>query len=154
MIKLVRIDHRLIHGQVSFSWTSYLEITRIIVIDDETANDEFRRMSINIAKPNGVRLNIFTVQEAIKKMEKVEKLNDNVMILFATTKSASEFSKGYPKFSELNLGGIPKKENSKLYGRVVYLDDDEVNDLCEIQSLGINLFIQQVPAEKKEKLVL
>lgn len=43
MIKLVRIDHRLLHGQVVFSWTKSLGISRIIVVDDETANDEMKK---------------------------------------------------------------------------------------------------------------
>ncbi|NRE63336.1 PTS sugar transporter subunit IIB, partial [Enterococcus faecium] len=31
MIKLVRIDHRLLHGQVVFSWSNSLYINRIII---------------------------------------------------------------------------------------------------------------------------
>ena len=37
MIKALRIDHRLVHGQVAFTWTHFLGATRIIVIDDKAA---------------------------------------------------------------------------------------------------------------------
>ena len=60
MIKLVRIDYRLLHGQVVFSWTKSQGINRIIVINKEAATDEFKKMSLNLAKPTGVKLNIFT----------------------------------------------------------------------------------------------
>ena len=43
MIKAVRVDHRLVHGQVAFTWTHYLAVSRIIVIDDKAANDEFQK---------------------------------------------------------------------------------------------------------------
>ena len=51
MIKLVRIDYRLLHGQVVFSWTKSQGINRIIVINNEAATDEFKKMSLNLAKP-------------------------------------------------------------------------------------------------------
>ena len=48
MIKAVRVDHRLVHGQVAFTWTHYLAVSRIIVIDDKAANDEFQKMALNV----------------------------------------------------------------------------------------------------------
>ena len=43
MIKFIRIDHRLLHGQVVFSWSKSLQINRILVVNDEAANDEFKK---------------------------------------------------------------------------------------------------------------
>lgn len=82
MIKLIRIDHRLLHGQVVFSWTKSLGISRIIVVDDETANDEMKKVSLNLSKPVGVTLNIFSVNDILARMSKVEQLKDNIMIVF------------------------------------------------------------------------
>ena len=48
MIKALRIDHRLVHGQVAFTWTHFLAATRIIVIDDKAAADEFQKMALNM----------------------------------------------------------------------------------------------------------
>ncbi|HAQ8202941.1 TPA: PTS sugar transporter subunit IIB, partial [Enterococcus faecium] len=55
MIKLVRIDHRLLHGQVVFSWSKSLNINRIIIANKEAANDEFKKMSLNLSKPTGIK---------------------------------------------------------------------------------------------------
>ena len=55
MIKALRIDHRLVHGQVAFTWTHFLGATRIIVIDDKAAGDDFQKMALNMAKPAGVK---------------------------------------------------------------------------------------------------
>ena len=78
MIKLVRIDHRLLHGQVVFSWTKSLGVGRIIIIDDFAATDELKKMSLSLSKPTGVKLNVFTVKDALIRMAKVEALNENV----------------------------------------------------------------------------
>ena len=72
MIKLVRLDYRLLHGQVVFSWTGHVGAQRIIVVDDDAANDEMKKSALLLSKPAGVRVNIFTVDKAIAKMPKVE----------------------------------------------------------------------------------
>ena len=68
MIKLVRLDYRLLHGQVVFSWTGHVGAQRIIVVDDDAANDEMKKSALLLSKPAGVRVNIFTVDKAIAKM--------------------------------------------------------------------------------------
>lgn len=70
MIKLVRLDYRLLHGQVVFSWTGHVGAQRIIVVDDDAANDEMKKSALLLSKPAGVRVNIFTVDKAIAKMPK------------------------------------------------------------------------------------
>lgn len=152
MIKAVRVDHRLIHGQVAFTWTHFSAATRIIVIDDKAATDEFQKMALNMSKPAGCKLNIFTVEKALSKMAKVETLNENIFIVFGCTRDAARFIEGYPKFKEINYGGIAKKEGSKSYGEVVYLNDEEVADSKKIMSLGTKIFMQQLPTTKREEL--
>ena len=144
MIKALRIDHRLVHGQVAFTWTHFLSATRIIVIDDKVANDDFQKMTLNMAKPAGCKLNIFSVSKALERADKIDSLNDN----------AAGYITGHPKFKELNLGGIAKKEGSKRYGDVVYLAPDEEEDLRKIQATGCELFMQQLPTTKRDPLKL
>ncbi len=154
MIKAVRIDHRLVHGQVAFSWTQFLGATRIIVIDDKAANDEFQKMALNMSRPTGVKLDIFTVEKALSKIEKVESLSDTVFIIFGCTRDAARFIKGYPKIKEINYGGIAKKEGSQQFSSVVYLNDEEIVDTKNILDAGVKIFMQQLPTSKREKLKL
>lgn len=152
MIKLVRIDHRLLHGQVVFSWTKTLGVSRIIVVDDEAANDEMKKVSLNLSKPVGVTLNIFTVKDALARMAKVEQLNENIMFIFSGTKGALKFCQGYSKIKEINYGGIANKENSKQYSNAIFLNKEELEDSKGLKEMGISLYMQQVPTSKKEDL--
>lgn len=154
MIKALRIDHRLVHGQVAFSWTHFLGATRIIVIDDKAANDELQKMALNMSKPTGVKLNVFTVEKALARMEKIEALSDVIFIVFGCTRDASRFICGCPHFEELNLGDIAKKEGSKEYFPTVHLTKEEEEDLRKVQEMGVVLFMQQLPRSKKETLNL
>lgn len=55
MIKLVRIDYRLLHGQVVFAWTRALDIDHIIVANANAAGDAFVSMSLSLANPLACR---------------------------------------------------------------------------------------------------
>lgn len=154
MIKAIRVDHRLVHGQVAFTWTHFLAATRIIVIDDAAAADEFQKMALNMSKPAGCKLNIFSVEKALEKMPKVETLNDEIFIVFGCVRDAARFIEGYPKVPEINFGGIAKKEGSKQFSEVVYLNDQEIADAKKIMECGTRIIMWQLPSTKKEKLIL
>lgn len=152
MIKALRVDHRMVHGQVAFTWTHFLGANRIIVIDDKAAADDFQKMTMNMAKPAGVKLNVFSVEKALDRIEKIESLSDTIFIIFGNVHDASRFICAHPVFRELNLGGIAKKNESVAYSDVVYLTPEEVNDLKKVKMTGCELFMQQLPTTKKEVL--
>ena len=43
MITLLRVDHRLLHGQVAFSWTQYVGADCILIANDSVPEDELRK---------------------------------------------------------------------------------------------------------------
>jgi PTS system mannose-specific IIB component len=137
---------------VVFSWTKTLGVSRIIVVDDESATDEMKKVSLSLSKPVGVTLNIFTIKDALARMPKVEQLSENIMFVFRGTKELLEFCKSYPKFKEINYGGIANKGNSKQYSNAIFLNDEEVEHSKQLKEMGIDLYMQQVPTSKKEDL--
>ncbi len=153
MIKLVRLDYRLLHGQVVFSWTQNVGAQRIIVVDDEAANDELKKTALNLSKPAGVRLNIFTLAKTLEKMPKVETLNENIMMIFGNTATLRQFCEAYPKCREVNYGGIANKENSRQYAGAVFLNAEEQADTQKLLDLGVKIYMQQTPGHKRENLI-
>ena len=152
MIKFIRIDHRLLHGQVVFSWSKSLQINRILVVTDEAANDEFKKMSLELSKPQGIKLNIFTVENTLTKISKIEALSENIMMIFGNTKDVRQFCESYSNVKEINYGGIIKKEGSKQFSNAIFLTENEIEDAKVLKSMGIKQFMQQVPTSKKEDL--
>ncbi|EOH56348.1 PTS sugar transporter subunit IIB [Enterococcus faecium] len=152
MIKFIRIDHRLLHGQVVFSWSKSLQINRLIVVNDEAANDEFKKMSLELSKPQGIKLNILTVENTLTKISKIEALNENIMMIFGNTKDIRQFCENYSNVKEINYGGIIKKEGSKQFSNAIFLTENEIEDAKVLKSMGIKQFMQQVPTSKKEDL--
>ena len=66
MIKICRIDHRLLHGQVAFVWCRSLNADAILIVSDAVAKDEMRMATMRLAKPAGVKLVIKSVEDSIK----------------------------------------------------------------------------------------
>ncbi|VEH40254.1 Probable phosphotransferase enzyme IIB component M6_Spy0801 [Fusobacterium varium] len=56
MVLLLRVDHRMMHGQVAFSWTQNLGADCILIANDAVASDELRKTTMKLAKPQGVKL--------------------------------------------------------------------------------------------------
>ena len=52
-ITAVRIDGRLIHGQVANLWTPSLGATRIMVVDDKVSQSDIEKSGLRMACPAG-----------------------------------------------------------------------------------------------------
>ncbi|RCN93707.1 PTS mannose/fructose/sorbose transporter subunit IIB, partial [Enterococcus faecium] len=50
----VRIDDRMIHGQVATQWTNQLNASRIMVINNDVANDDVKKSVVRLAAPPNV----------------------------------------------------------------------------------------------------
>jgi len=65
----IRIDERLIHGQVAAFWTNTLKATRIMVIDDSASRDDVQKMALKMACPAGVKLSILSIEKAVENLQ-------------------------------------------------------------------------------------
>ena len=65
MIQLLRVDHRLLHGQVVFSWCGQLNPNCILIANDAAATDDVRKAALRLGKPNNAKLVIKTVDDSI-----------------------------------------------------------------------------------------
>ena len=51
MLVGLRVDHRLLHGQVAFSWTSALGADCILIANTAVTNDNLRKTAIKMKIP-------------------------------------------------------------------------------------------------------
>ncbi|MPM18033.1 PTS system mannose-specific EIIAB component [bioreactor metagenome] len=150
MIKLVRVDHRLLHGQVIFSWTKQLAVNYIIVADDKVANDSLSVMALTIAKPADCELSIVPLDKVKELVEKSG--NKNIMILIKGPNEANKLIERLPEIKKINYGGIAKKNDSKSYGKAIFLNSSELADTRTLLEKGIEIFVQQVPTSSVENV--
>ena len=67
-IVAARIDNRLLHGIVANQWVPQYRPQRLMVIDDEYANDPTKKAAMRMAKPSGVALSIISEETALAEL--------------------------------------------------------------------------------------
>lgn len=154
MIKLLRIDDRLLHGQVAFAWTKNLSINLIYVLNDVLVNDEITKMTLGIAKPYGTKLSVFAVDEGIEELKKHVKTNKNVMIIINNVKDAYRITSAIPEIRAVNFGGIKEQPGveSKRYTGSVTLTMEDIEVCKQMREMGVVMEIKAVPDEKGKNL--
>lgn len=148
MIKLLRIDDRLIHGQVAVSWTSFIGADTLLVANEKARTDKMMQMAFNMAKPPQVLLSIKSVAGAVAVINNPKHVDRKIFVVTASVEDALEICKNCPEVKEICLGGIRKAEGKKMIERQVYLSEEDLNAVKEIHNLGKNIFLQAVPTEK------
>lgn len=156
MIKLLRIDERLIHGQVVVGWSKHYNITHIIVANDEAANSPLLQKSLKMAAPAGIKVAIKTVEEASQMIKDPKGEKASIMVLVNTPKDAYQICSDNPIIKEMNVGNYGRV-NSSEESRIQVSAGLLVNDVDrewfhKIIDLGVDGYVQMTLDQKREDL--
>lgn len=156
MISMIRIDDRLVHGQVAVKWSKELGISRIVVVSDSIAKNEIQVSALKMAGPSGVKVAVLSLEKAIAILN--DPRSEQLKILVVTNE---------PKYV---AGLVPKlKEKPMLnmanYGRIggslsdkekitetVYLSEEDKETLKEIFDAGYDFSYQPLPDDTPQSL--
>lgn len=151
-ILLTRIDNRLVHGQVGVSWTATLGANLILVADDGVAKDSLQqRLMKMVADAQGVDIRFFSIEKTINVIEKASP-RQKIFIICKTPKEVRRLVDGGVPIETVNVGNMHYSEDKKQISKKVYVDDEDLEDLKYLESKGIEVFIQDVPGDIKEKI--
>ena len=150
MIKLTRIDDRLVHGQVAFTWTPALGVNCLVIANDKVAGDEFLKMALTLAKPAGTKLLILSLKEAAAFLNDEKNKGLKMLLLIKSVKEAAAMAAEVPEIRSINFGGIRLKEGAKLITKAVAVNEDDIIIMRGLLTNGIELEIRQVPADSKQ----
>ena len=150
MIKLTRIDDRLVHGQVAFTWTPALGVDCLLIANDKVAKDEFMKMTLGLAKPAGTKLLIKSIKDAVVYLNDEKNKSLKVLLIINSVKDAYAIVAEVPEIKSVNFGGIRLKDGAKLISKAVAITDEDITLIRELLSKGIELEIRQVPTDNKQ----
>ncbi len=147
-IVLSRIDERLIHGQVMTSWVKRFYITKIILVDDNIAKDDFTREVLTLAAPNGVNVLVLSVEETLNLI-KADTDDEKTMLLFKSMSYVLELIKRGYKMDRLNIGNIGSAPSRNSVTNQVYMSQAERDMAKELCSKGVYVYIQKMPTDSE-----
>ncbi|EOL42938.1 PTS sugar transporter subunit IIB [Enterococcus caccae] len=149
MIKLVRVDHRLLHGQVAFSWTQSLGVDCILIANDDVPQNDIRKTTIKLAKPAGVKLVIKTIEDSISALQSGVTDKYKLFIVVESVADAYKLAKACPEINHINLGGMKVREGTRNISKAINITPDEEQLVKELVNEGVDVEIRQVPNDKK-----
>ncbi|MEH9088598.1 PTS sugar transporter subunit IIB [Klebsiella quasipneumoniae subsp. similipneumoniae] len=150
MITLLRVDHRLLHGQVAFSWTQYVGADCILIANDSVSEDELRKTTIKLAKPPSVKLVIKNINDSIEAITSGVTDKYNLFIVVESVNDAWRIASAVEEIKSINLGGIKAKEGSKNISKAINLLPEEIEQLQQLVGKGVEVEIRQVPNDRKQ----
>ena len=152
-IALVRVDERLIHGQVAVAWTRVTGADQLVVISDEAANDEMQKLLLEMAVPSGTKLLILTVNEAIDRLKQDKIPGSKVILVFKKPEDILKVVQAGVEIPVVNVGGMYHKPGRQQFRKALCLSEEDIRVLKELHNAGVKLEYQVAPMNTKEDVI-
>ena len=116
---LVRVDSRLLHGQVATAWTKSTQPNRIIVVSDAVSKDDLRKKLIEQAAPPGVKANVIPVDKMIEIAKDPRFGNTKALLLFENPQDVLRAVEGGVDIEEVNVGSMAHSVGKVVVSKVL-----------------------------------
>jgi mannose/fructose/N-acetylgalactosamine-specific phosphotransferase system component IIB len=146
VISHVRIDSRLIHGQVVEAWLPMLKVGRVVVADDEAADSPLMRAAMGLAVPAGVEVDISRLDEV--PFASLEKDGTRTLLLLRDVPALLRARSRGLQLRHLNIGNVHHGPGRRPVSASVYLTPQELEQLRALEASGVEVEVRGVPADR------
>lgn len=151
-IAAVRIDTRLLHGQVATAWTKQIAPNRIIVVSDGVAHDELRKTMIEQAAPPGVPANVVPINKMVEVAKDPRFGATKAFLLFETPQDLLRCIEGGVDIKKANIGSMAHSVGKVVVTNAIAMGEDDVKTLEELKAKGVELEARKVPSDSSEDI--
>lgn len=149
-INHMRIDDRLIHGQIVTAWISDSKANTIMVADDKAAKDSLQQTMLKFAVPSGIKLIINSIEDAAKTLND-PLIKEAVLLIVRNPKCAYELLLKGVSVQSVNVGNISNSKSEKGRKKLlqfIFAEPEDVEYLKKIYDMGIKLDVRAIPNDK------
>jgi PTS system mannose-specific IIB component/fructoselysine and glucoselysine-specific PTS system IIB component len=149
-IVLLRVDERLIHGQVVVGWGNALHPDRIVVVDDDLAASTWEQELYLLGLPNDLEAVFETVDMASDLFGGWKRGGERVFVLTRDVSTMARLAEhGSLHGEEVNLGGIHYAPGRKAVLPYLYLSDEERAGVARLAAAGARVAARDVPGARR-----
>ncbi len=151
-IVLVRVDERLMHGQVILGWGSRLGLERYVIVDRELASAGWEQDLYRLGVPTGVHSEFVTPEQATDRMEEWASSPHRTALLTRGIDAILDLeAAGALESRVVNLGGLHHAPGRRQVLPFLHLDLAHVEGIRRLDALGIELIAQELPDAPKTR---
>lgn len=148
-LALVRLDDRLIHGQVVVGWGQPLNAAFIVLVDDEVKDSAWEQDLYRMGVPSDIEVVFASVDEAARRLGEWQNDPRPGILLTGDIDTMNEVvSAAHGGIRRVNLGGIHHRAGRTERMRYIYLTDEEAAKLRHLASNGVEVTAQDVPTAR------
>ncbi|AYV66163.1 PTS mannose/fructose/sorbose transporter subunit IIB [Niallia circulans] len=149
----IRVDDRLIHGQVATRWATGLKVNRIMVIDDKVAANELEKSVLRMAAPSGVNTSILDVEKAVNNIKNGNYQGQRVLVVIKTPEVAVQLLKAGLNVKQVNIGNLSNRPNTLQIKKSVSLSESERKAVDFLIEKGVEVTAQMVPDDPAANII-
>ena len=152
-ISFVRIDDRLIHGQVATVWTKDSGCNRIMAVSDQVAADDLRKQLVIQVSPPGIKAYVVTIEKAIEAYKNPKFDSFKTLFLFTNPTDVLRMVQGGVDIKSVNVGGMWYKDGTKQITNALCMSEADIESFKKLDELGIELEVRKLAKDNKIKLM-
>ncbi len=153
---LVRIDDRLIHGQVVVGWGIQLTPDRIVLCSDSISTSPWEKeiyQGTEATAPYPLAVSILTIEETLLLLNNAENQKERIFLLAETPQDILELIKRGLIVEKINVGGMHYKQGKRRLAYYIFVDDLDIATFKEISEMNIELEGREVPTGKRIDII-
>ncbi|OOM81147.1 mannose/fructose/sorbose PTS transporter subunit IIB [Clostridium sp. BL-8] len=152
-ISFVRIDDRLIHGQVATVWTKESGCNRIMAVSDEVAADSLRKQLVIQVAPPGIKAYVIPVAKAIEAYKDPKFNSFKTLFLFTNPTDVLRMVEGGVDIKSVNVGGMCYKDGTKQITNALCMSNEDIQSFKKLHEKGIELEVRKLAKDTKIDLM-
>jgi PTS system mannose-specific IIB component len=148
LISLVRVDNRLLHGQVLETWIPRLQVTAVVVVDDEAAASPLAQAAMSLCCPAEVPVEV--LPWAAVDFAALAARPDPILVLIRdvaglTAAAARGLTPALAR--RLNLGNVHFTAGRRPLTPSIFLAEEELAALRTLAAAGFEVEARAIPGD-------
>lgn len=146
-LALVRVDDRMLHGQVVVGWGRALGIRRVVLVDDTVAETPWEQELYRFGVPDEMDVLFLGVADAAGQVSDWRRDGVVTGIVVGTVDALVRLCE-LSDVRKANLGGLHHRPDRRERLPYVFLSDGEADALRALAGRGIAIAAQDVPTAR------
>jgi mannose/fructose/N-acetylgalactosamine-specific phosphotransferase system component IIB len=151
-IQMIRVDHRLVHGQVTMGWTRAVGADLIVVVSDRVAGNAFEANLMQMAVPAGVRLEVMSLEQATAAAGSGAWPDGRMLLLVSNPVDLVRLLDAGLDAESVNIGGVRSPGADIKLTKEVHATAEELEAWRAMHERGLELNVQWLPSQRRKQL--
>ncbi len=145
---LVRLDDRLVHGQVVVGWGQALSVELVVLVDDRVSQSDWEQELFRMGVPPDVELRFASVATAVAAVPDWIASARPTIVVTGDIETLVRLVEGAPAIRQVNIGGVHQQAGRRQRLPYVFLSDAEATRLGGLSARGVAVTAQDVPTAR------